>query len=125
MNSFLNVLDANTGRPKNCLIYRPVEDATKVYTRFKIYLHSLTGYNQSITGCGSLRSQCSCYSTKTYVGSMILILKLNLTSLRNIYIKVVLLRNIYIKVVLLRNIYIKVVFVKHHTHFNEAEGHSS
>jgi len=30
---------------------------------------------------------CSCYTTKTHVNSMILILKLNLTSLRNIYIK--------------------------------------
>jgi len=30
---------------------------------------------------------CSCYSTKTYIYSVILILKLNLTSLRNIYIK--------------------------------------
>ena len=30
---------------------------------------------------------CSCYSTKTYVDSVILILKLNVTSLRNIYIK--------------------------------------
>ena len=30
---------------------------------------------------------CSCYSTKTYVDSVILILKLKLTSLRNIYIK--------------------------------------
>jgi len=30
---------------------------------------------------------CSCYSTKTYVDSVILILKLNLTLSRNIYIK--------------------------------------
>ena len=30
---------------------------------------------------------CSCYSTKTYVNSVILILKLNLTSMRNIYVK--------------------------------------
>jgi len=30
---------------------------------------------------------CSCNSTKTYINSLILILKLNLTSLRNIYIK--------------------------------------
>ena len=30
---------------------------------------------------------CSCHSTKTYVDSLILILKLNSTSLRNIYIK--------------------------------------
>ena len=29
---------------------------------------------------------CSCYSTKTHINSVILILKLNLTSLRNIYI---------------------------------------
>jgi len=42
-----------------------------------------TGYNQSVTCCGSQRRQCSCNSTKTYVNSMILILKLNLTSLRN------------------------------------------
>ena len=46
-----------------------------------------TGYNQSVTGCGSQRRQCSYYSTKTPVNSMILILKLNLTSLGNIYIK--------------------------------------
>jgi len=46
-----------------------------------------TGYNQSIRGCGFQRRQCSCYSTKTHVNSMILILKLNSTSLRNIYIK--------------------------------------
>jgi len=46
-----------------------------------------TGYNQSVTGCGSQRRQCSCYSTKTHENSMILILKLNLTSLRNTYIK--------------------------------------
>jgi len=30
---------------------------------------------------------CSCYSTKTYINSVILTLKLNFTSLRNIYIK--------------------------------------
>jgi len=30
---------------------------------------------------------CSCYSTKTFVNSVILILKVNLTSIRNIYIK--------------------------------------
>jgi len=30
--------------------------------------------------------KCSCYSTKTHINSAILILKLNLTSLRNIYI---------------------------------------
>jgi len=46
-----------------------------------------TGYNQSVTGCGSQRRQCSCYSTKTHVNSMIVIFKLNLISLRNIYIK--------------------------------------
>jgi len=40
---------------------------------------------------------CSCYSTKTHINSVILILKLNLTSLRNIYIKG--------------------AFVEHHTHF--------
>jgi len=27
----------------------------------------LTGYNQSVTGCGSQRRQCSCYTTKTHV----------------------------------------------------------
>jgi len=50
----------------------------------------ITGYNQSVTGCGSQRRQCICYSTKsqTTVNSMILILKLNLTSLRNIYIEI-------------------------------------
>jgi len=47
----------------------------------------ITGYNQSVTGCGSQRRQGSCNSTKTHVNSMILILRLNLTSLRNIYIK--------------------------------------
>jgi len=31
---------------------------------------------------------CSCYSTKTHINSVILIVKLNLTSLRNIYIKI-------------------------------------
>jgi len=46
-----------------------------------------TGYNQSVTDCGSQRRQCSCYSTKTHISSVILILKLNLSSLRNIYIK--------------------------------------
>jgi len=30
---------------------------------------------------------CSCYLTKTYINSVILIIELNLTSLRNIYIK--------------------------------------
>jgi len=45
-----------------------------------------TGYNQSVTGCRSQRRQCSCYSMKSRVNSMILILKLNLTSLRNINI---------------------------------------
>jgi len=44
-----------------------------------------TGHNQSVTGCVSQGRQCSCYSTKTRVNSMTLILKLNLTSLRNIY----------------------------------------
>jgi len=46
-----------------------------------------TGPLGTIKGCGSQRRQCSCYSTKTHVNSMILILKLNLTSLRNIYMK--------------------------------------
>ena len=32
----------------------------------------ITGYNQSVTGFGSQRRQCSCYSTKTHVNSTIL-----------------------------------------------------
>ena len=44
-------------------------------------------YNQGVTGCGSQRRQYSCYSTKTHVNSIILIHKLNLTSLRIIYNK--------------------------------------
>jgi len=47
------------------------------------FINETTGYNQSVTGRGSQRIQCSCYSTKTHVNSMILILKLNLISLRN------------------------------------------
>ena len=35
----------------------------------KISYMQLTGYNQSITSCGSQRKQCSCYSTKTNVNS--------------------------------------------------------
>jgi len=27
---------------------------------------TITGYNQSVTGCGSQRRHCSCYSTKTH-----------------------------------------------------------
>jgi len=50
-------------------------------------LGGITGYNQSVTDRGSQRRQFSCYSTKTHVNSMIFILKLNLTLLRNIYIK--------------------------------------
>jgi len=46
-----------------------------------------TEYNQSVTCRGSQRRQCSCYSTKTHVNTTILILKLNMTSMRNIYIK--------------------------------------
>jgi len=53
-----------------------------------ILLHKITGYKQRVTGCGSQRRQCSCYSMKTYVNSVILILKLNLTSMRNKYIKI-------------------------------------
>jgi len=34
----------------------------------------ITGYKQSFTGCSSQRKQCSCYSTKTYVNIVILIL---------------------------------------------------
>ena len=30
---------------------------------------SITGYNQSVTSCGSQGKQCSCYSTKTNVNS--------------------------------------------------------
>ena len=67
-----------------------------------------TGYNQSVTGCGSQRRQCICYSTKIHVKSMILILKLNMTSMRNIYIKSG-----------------KVVFVEHHTQFNVDVSHRS
>jgi len=50
-------------------------------------LIAITGDKQSVAGCDSQRRHCSCYSTKTYVNSVILILKLNLTSIRNIYIK--------------------------------------
>jgi len=50
-------------------------------------VHIVTRYNQSVTGCSSQQRQGSCYSTKTHVNSMILILRLNLTSLRNTYIK--------------------------------------
>jgi len=46
----------------------------------------VTGYRQRVTGCGFKRRQCSCYSKKTHINSVILILKLNLTSMRNIYI---------------------------------------
>jgi len=45
-----------------------------------------TGYNQRLW-FSTKTCTCSCYSTKTYANSAILILKLNLTSLRNIYIK--------------------------------------
>ena len=37
------------------------------------------GYNQNVTSCGSQTKTCSCYSTKTHINSVILILKLNLT----------------------------------------------
>jgi len=49
--------------------------------------NNISGYKQSVTGCGSQRRQCSCYSMKTHVNSMILIVIFNLTLLRNIYIK--------------------------------------
>ena len=65
--------------------YNVVELLTKGHTlRLDSSTVTLTGYNQSFTGCGSLRRQCSCYSTKTDIKSVILILKLNKTSLRNI-----------------------------------------
>ena len=35
----------------------------------------ITGYKHSVTGCESQRKQCICYSAKTNVNSMILILK--------------------------------------------------
>jgi len=39
------------------------------YRMWQIPLHyfptGITGYNQRVTGCGSQRRQCSCYSTKT------------------------------------------------------------
>ena len=57
------------------------------YMCIHVYGWHIIGYNQGVTGCGSQRRQCSCYSTKTNVNSMILILKLHLTSLRNICIK--------------------------------------
>jgi len=67
-------------RPRHC----PLHCFTlQTEIRSTIY----TGYNQSVTGRGSQRRQGSCYSTKTHVNSMILILRLNLTSLRNIYIE--------------------------------------
>jgi len=39
-----------------------------VYLR-NVAVYKITGYNQSFTGCGSQRKQCSCYSTKTNVHS--------------------------------------------------------
>ena len=54
---------------------------------FVYLISNITGYNKSVTGCGSQRRQCRFYSTKNRVNSMISIVKLNLTSLRNIYIK--------------------------------------
>jgi len=48
---------------------------------------ALTGYNQSVTGCGSQQRQCSCYSSIIYVDSVFLALNLKLTLLRNIYIE--------------------------------------
>ena len=62
-----------------------------------MYARLPTGYNQSVTGCGSQRRQCSCYSMKIHVNSMILILKLNLT---------------------FETYTLNVVFVEHHAHFN-------
>ena len=82
----------------NNITRRTITCMSYILRMFKYFLeHILTGYNQSVTGCGSQRRQCSCYSMKTRVNSMILIFKLNLTSLRNIYIK---------------------SGVCHHTHFN-------
>ena len=50
-------------------------------------LSNLTGYNQSVTGCGSQRRHVVVTQRKLHISSVILILKLNLTSLRNVYIK--------------------------------------
>ena len=38
-----------------------------VYRQTRVSI--VTGYNQSVTGCGSQRKQFSCYSTKTNVNS--------------------------------------------------------
>jgi len=67
------------------------------YAIWAVICCRITGNNQSVIGCGSQRRQCSCYSTKTHINSMILILKLNLTSLWETYT-------------------LKVVFVEQHTH---------
>ena len=75
------------------------------------YISVPTGYNQSVTGCGSQRRQCSCYSTKFNVNSMILILKLNMISMRNIF--------------RWETYTLKVVFVEHHTQFNVDVSHRS
>ena len=60
--------------------------STEVFRKQVRVMKVRTRYNQSVTGCRSQRRQCSCYSMKSRVNSMILILKLNLTSLRNINI---------------------------------------
>jgi len=52
----------------------------------KLFVSIDTGYNQSVTGCGSQRKHVVVTQGKN-VESVILILKLNLTSLRNICIK--------------------------------------
>jgi len=57
-----------------------------------------TGDKQGVTGCGSQRRQCSSYSTKTHVNSMIHILKKNWLCWETYTFKV--------------------VFVEHLTHFN-------
>ena len=53
--------------------YTPFKPGRKVHTRQVGSMGGvkagITGYNQSVTGCGSQRKQCSCNSTKTYVSS--------------------------------------------------------
>jgi len=47
----------------------------------------VTGYNQSVTGCGSQQKQCSCYSTKTNVHSNLIRLRWETYTLKVVFIE--------------------------------------
>ena len=68
-------------------VRHPVQPRYALWNEFVFSIQVPTGYNQSVTGCGSQRKQCSCYSTKTNVNSNLICLRWETYTLEVVFVE--------------------------------------